>query len=102
MIEIKNTPGEATTGFPFPRRTLLVVPNLLATDFEDLLEGTLIYPVEAFDTDAIIGHRFETVLIAPLAPNDSPLREDTRRRLVDWINTEVMRRVRPGRRPIWL
>lgn len=101
MIEIKNTPGEATTGFPFPLRTLLVVPNLDETDFAELLEGTLTYPVASFDTDAIIGHRFETVIVAR-AVDDSPLREDTRRALVDWINTEVMPRVRSGRRPVWL
>jgi len=77
------------------------------TDFEECLEGTLVEPVEAFYTDSIIGRRYETVLIAwnDYAKNSdhSPaLIEDTRRRLVDWINLDVMSRVRNGRRPIWI
>lgn len=93
------------TGFPFPLPILLVRPNMYETDFDELLEGTLVKTVEAFDTEAIIGHRFETVLIAWshfAAHDDSPMREDTRRRLVDWINLSVCPRLRSGRIPIWL
>lgn len=92
-------------GFPFPLPILLVRPNLYETDFDTLLEGTLVEPVEAFDTDAIIGRRFETVIIAWsdfALTDDSPLLDDTRRRLVDWINLNVMPRVRQSRRPVWL
>jgi hypothetical protein len=95
----------ATTGFPFPLPILLVRVNAHETDFADLLEGTLVQVVEAFDTDAIIGRRFETVMIAwthYAMHDDSALREDTRRQLVDWINLHVVPRTREGRRPIWL
>lgn len=89
----------------FPRYILLVRPSLYETDFETILEGTLLKPVEAFDTAAIAGFRFETVIVCWqdfAARDDSPLLEDTRRRLVDWINTEVMKRCRESRRPVWV
>ncbi len=34
--------------------------------------------------------------------DDSPMLDDTRKRLVDWINLTVTPCVRAGRRPIWL
>lgn len=98
-------PQPATRGFPFPLEILLVRINVHETDFADLLEGTLVRVVEAFDTDAIMGRRFESVMVAwtHYAMNDdSPMREDTRRQLVDWINLHVVPRTREGRRPIWL
>jgi hypothetical protein len=94
-----------TTGFPFPRPSLLVRVNAHETDFADLLEGTLIEVAEAFDSDALFGRRFETVLVAwshYAATEDSALVDDTRRRLIDWINLVVTPRTRAGRRPIWL
>lgn len=98
-------PVAAPTGFPFPLPILLVRPNLYETDFDQLLEGTLVKPVEAFDTDALFGFRFETVLVAWsqfAAYDDSPMLEDTRRQLVDWINLVVTPRIRGSRRPVWL
>lgn len=99
-----ETPAPAK-GFPFPLPILLVRVNAHETDFADLLEGTLVRVVEAFDTDTIIGHRFETVLVAwshYAAHEQGVFLEDTRRRLVDWINLDVAPRTREGRRPIWL
>lgn len=96
---------EKPKGFPFPLPTLLVRVNLHETDWSDVLEGSLIETAEAFDTDAIIGRRFETVIVAWQhfdRHDDSALKEDTRRQLVDWINLHVMPRCRQSRRPIWL
>lgn len=95
------TPG----GFQFPLPIALVRVNAHETDFADLLEGTLVETIEAFDTDTVIGRRFETVIIAwshSASTDDSAMLEDTRRRLVDWINLTVVPRTRAGRRPIWL
>lgn len=92
-------------GFPFPLPILLVRPNLYETDFDLLLEGTLVAPVEAFDTDAVVGRQFEVVIVAWsdfALHDDSPMLDDTRKRLVDWINLTVTPCVRAGRRPIWL
>lgn len=93
------------SGYRFPLPTLLVRVNLYQTDIDTLLEGTLVEPVDAFDSDAIMGRRFETVIVAwsdYAAHEDSPLLEDTRRRLVDWINLTVCPRIRASRRPVWL
>lgn len=92
------------TGFPFPLPILLVRPNMYETDFDTLLEGTLIETVEAFDT-AALRVTYEAVIVAWThfaVHDDSPLQEDTRRRLVDWINLNVCPRLRSGRLPIWL
>lgn len=89
-------------GFPFPLPILLVRPNLYETDFDLLLEGTLVAPVEAFDTDAVVGRQFEVVIVAWsdfALHDDSPMLDDTRKRLVDWINLTVTPCVRAGRRP---
>lgn len=92
------------TGFPFPHPILLVRVNLYETDFADVLEGTLVETVEAFDTEALRAS-YEAVMIAwthYAAHDDSVMKEDTRRRLVDWINLNVCPRVASGRLPIWL
>lgn len=96
---------ETPKGFPFPLPILLVRPNLYETDFDLLLEGTLVEPIEAFDTERLFDRRYETVIVAWshfAIDDDSPLADDTRRRLIDWINLSVMPRVRAGRRPVWI
>lgn len=92
----------------FPKPILLVAFNVAEDKIDLGLEGSMVYPAEAFDTDAICGFRFETAIIcwsSLYSLPDAPTRladPDLRKRLVDWVNTEVMPRMRSTRRPVWL
>ncbi len=93
MIESFN-PAEIISPLPI----LLVAPISHKTDFARYLEGTSVTVVGAFNSNALHGHRFEAVLVC----SEHAQAETDRRRLVDWINTTVMRYVPSGRKPLWI
>jgi hypothetical protein len=92
----------------YPDQVLLVTFDVHADRIDEGLEATSVLPVEAFDTNAIIGRRFETVIVCWTSLYHSRQHYDeaddleTRKRLIDWINTVVCPRIPSGRRPIWL
>lgn len=92
----------------FPEPILLVAFNVVEDRIDEGLEGSMVRAVEAFDSDAIFGFRFETAIICWSSLYSCPDAEarladpDLRKRLVDWVNTIVAPRMRPTRRPVWL
>ena len=92
----------------FPKSILLVGFGIYDDRIDEGLEGSMVRAVEAFDTDAIRGFRFETAIICWSSLYSLPDAEvhlatpDLRKRLVDWVNLEVAPRLKPARRPVWL
>lgn len=92
----------------FPKPILLVAFGVAEDKIDVGLEGSMVHPVEAFDDLALPGFRFETAIICWSSLYSLPDAQeriadpDLRKRLVDWVNTQVMPRLRPTRRPVWL
>ena len=92
----------------FPRTVLLVTFNVVEDKIDFGLEGTMVFPVEAFDTEAIASSTFETAIICWSSLFGIPERSadladiELRKRLIDWVNLEVSPRLRASRRPVWL
>lgn len=91
----------------FPDPVLLVTFDVCEYGVDLGLAGTLVEPVEAFDTNAL-RESYETVIVCASSLHLSQrYGEDgenlaLRKRLIDWINTVVCPRIHPGRAPIWL
>ena len=92
----------------FPKPILLIAFDVAEDQIDLGLEGSMVWPVEAFDTDALTGFRFETVIVCWSSLYSIPDRREEaddvelRKRLIDWINLEVSPRIRSSRRPVWL
>lgn len=92
----------------YPLRVLLVTFNVAEDRINEGLEASMVHAVEAFDTEAIVGHRYDTALICwsslyTCADHYEQADDlDLRKRLVDWVNTQVSPRISTNRRPVWL
>jgi hypothetical protein len=91
----------------YPNRVLLVTFDVAQDRIDEGLEASMVHAVEAFDTDAL-AERYDTALICWSTlyhsrdhydqADDLPLRK----RLIDWVNTQVCPRLSVARRPVWL
>lgn len=92
----------------YPLRVLLVTFDVYDDRIDEGLEASMVLPVEAMDTGAITGFRFDTAIIAWSSlytcrqHYDEADDLELRKRLVDWVNTEVCPRIATNRKPVWL
>ncbi len=85
----------------FPEPILLVTHGVEEFAIDKALFGTLVEPVEAFNTNGLRDF-YETVIIS-WNPDDERAHDlAISKQLIDWVHTEVCPRLRPGRTPIWL
>lgn len=92
----------------YPDRVLLVTFDVAQDRIDEGLEASMVHAVEAFDTEAIIGSRYDTAVICWSSLYHSRDQYDQaddlelRKRLIDWVNTQVCPRLSHTRRPVWL
>ena len=91
----------------FPDPVLLITFDVHADQIDVGCEGTLVEPVEVFDT-AALRPQYQLAIVCWSSVyetrahfNDADDHEQ-RARLIDWINSEVCPRLPGARKPIWL
>lgn len=92
----------------YPLRVALITFDVVEDNIDLGLEASMVYPIEAFDTNAVYGFRFDTAIIAwstlyTCRPHmDAEEIVEVRKRLVDWVNLNIAPRITTHRKPVWL